>query len=132
MLLKPFELRDNDPARRKSVLIFASDSACRENLKKSRFRSRRFRRIPSSDNNQVANHFSGVLDPLRRHAAAICISEQVRACLGEQCWIGGLCHADNRQQKQGSDRGAWEAPFPSPPILRYSTNVSHRQQSIPK
>jgi len=101
---EPFESRDHHLAGREPVPVLAWGSERRENLDKSRLCGRRLSRIPSGDNDQVANRCSGVLDALICHAVAMRVAQQVGRCLGQLRRIGGLSHGGAREE-QGSGSG---------------------------
>ena len=87
---EPFESRDHDFAGREPVAVLAWDSDRRENLKKARLCGRRLNRIPSGNNDQVANRCSGMFDAFTCHAAAVRVAQQLGSCLGQLRRIGGL------------------------------------------
>jgi hypothetical protein len=68
---EPFESRHHDFAGWEPVPVLAWDSKRRENLYKSRLCGCRLGRIPSGENDQVANRCSCVLDALICRAAAM-------------------------------------------------------------
>jgi hypothetical protein len=81
------------------------ESAGQENRGKARIRSRRLTRIVSGGHDQVAYHFSGVLDALSWDAAAMSIAEEEATCLRKLRRIGRLGHADAKGEEQGGCDG---------------------------
>jgi hypothetical protein len=104
--LKPFELRDYHLAGRgQRLAVLAWEGARQEHLGKASIRSRRLIRIVNGGKDQVANHFSCVLDALSWDAAAMSIAQEEATRLRKQPRIGGLGHTDAKEEEQGGCDG---------------------------